>query len=96
MTIIANSNLPATIEQAVRALLGLVPLAEQIKIAAMSEADLSMLHFGLGQWIRNYFGLWSGNDRLLHDTGQPDPNDACDVIVRMFWTLLRSNQSKLH
>lgn len=53
----ANDNLPATVEQAVRALLGLVPLAEQTRIAALSEADLSSLHFGLGRWIRNYFGL---------------------------------------
>lgn len=96
MTIIANSNLPATVEQAVRALLGLVPLAEQAKIAAMSEADLSMFHFGLGQWIRNHFGLWSGNDRLLHDASQPDPDNAGDVIVRMFWMQLRNNQPKLH
>lgn len=93
---ITDDKLPATVEQAVRALLGLVPLAEQAKIAATSEADLSMLHFGLGQWIRNYFGLWSGNDRLLHDTGQPDPDDACDVIVRMFWIQLRSDLPKLH
>ena len=26
-----------------------------------SEEDLSLLHFGLGMWIRNNLGLWEGS-----------------------------------
>ncbi|MDO8773289.1 MAG: hypothetical protein Q7K57_32200 [Burkholderiaceae bacterium] len=96
MTMIANDNLPATVEQAVRALESLVPPTEQARIAALSEADLSLLHFGLGQWILNHFGLWSGNQRLLDDTGQIHADDASDVIVRMFWLQLRSHLPQLH
>ncbi len=96
MTGIAHDNFPATVEQAVRVLEGLVPLAEQARIAALSEADLAMLQVGLGQWIRNHFGLWSGNQRLLHDTGQIHADDASEVIVRSFWRQLRSHRPQLH
>lgn len=44
--------------------LGLPQEEEKVKIAAMSQDDLVALHFGLGMWIRNNLGLWSGNRAL--------------------------------
>ena len=54
-------ELPATIDGAVRLVLGQVPEDEQAQIAYMSEEDLPRLHMGLGQWVRNHLGLWSDN-----------------------------------
>lgn len=53
-----RDKFPTTVEATVRLLLGLVPEDEQAKIVLMTEDDLMMLHFGLGQWIRNHLGLW--------------------------------------
>ena len=87
---------PTTIDAAVRVLVSLVPQDEQIRILAMTEADLNSLHPSLGQWIRNYFGLWKGNAALLDATGEKHPDDASGVIIKAFWQRLRDVQPKLH
>jgi hypothetical protein len=87
---------PTTTEAAVRALVSLVPQDEQIRIVAMTQDDLGSLHLSLGQWIRNYFGLWKGNVALLHATGAGDPDGASEVIIKAFWQRLRDDQPKLH
>ena len=80
---------PTTIDAAVRVLLGLVPTEELAKITQMSEGDLIDLHFGLGQWIRNNFGLWKENLELMQATGAIDPDDASGVIVKALWQRLQ-------
>ena len=87
---------PATVEAAVRLLQGLVPEVEQTKIAMMLEDELTALHFGLGQWVRNHLGLWGDNPALLKATGEPDADDASGAIIRAFWQALRDGLSKVH
>ena len=58
-------ELPATVDAAVRLLQGLVPDAEQARIAYMKEDELVTLHLGLGMWIRNNLGLWVATRRCL-------------------------------
>jgi len=87
---------PTTINAAVRVLLGLVAVEELAKITQMSEGDLIDLHFGLGQWIRNNFGLWKENQDLMQATGASDPDDASAVIVKALWLLLQDDLPKIH
>ena len=89
-------ELPTTVEAAVRILRGLVPADEQTKITLLSEDQLLSLHFGLGQWVRNYFGLWGSNPELLKATGETDADEASSVILRKFWLALRDDLPKLH
>ena len=89
-------ELPTTVDAAVRILRGLVPVEEQEKITLLSEDQLLSLHFGLGQWVRNYFGLWGGNPELLKATGETDADDASGVILHKFWLALRDDLPKLH
>lgn len=89
-------DLPVSIEAAVRVLLALVPKSEQARIVAMVQDDLIALHFGLGQWIRNYFRLWKDNPQLLAAIGKHDPDEASGVIVLEFWKRLRDDLPKLH
>ena len=89
-------DLPASVDAALRVLQGMIPEDEQAKIAVISEDELTMLHFGLGQWIRNNFGLWQGNLQLLAATGQTHPDDASGVIINAFWQRLRDDLPKLH
>lgn len=87
---------PTTIDAAVRVLLGLVPTEELAKITQMSEGGLIDLHFGLGQWIRNNFGLWKENLELMQATGAIDPDDASGVIVKALWQRLQDELPKVH
>ena len=89
-------SLPETVEQVVRLLKSLVAKDEQQKIAAMPESELVMLHFGLGQWIRNNMELWNGNPQLMAATGEHDPDDASGVIIRAFWQQLQDELPKVH
>lgn len=91
-----EDEFPTSVEAAVRVLREMIPEDEKAKIAVMPEHELTMLHFGLGQWIRNNFGLWDGNPTLLTATGQRDPDDASEVIIRAFWQRLRDDLPKLH
>lgn len=75
---------------------GLVPEDEKAKIVLMAEDDLMMLHFGLGQWVRNHLGLWGGNSALLQATGESNADDASGAIVRAFWLKLRNDLPKVH
>lgn len=62
----------------------------------MMEADLMMLHFGLGQWVRNHLGLLGDNPALLEATGERHPDDASGLIIRAFWLRLRDGLPKVH
>lgn len=92
----ANPDYPASIEAAVRLLQSMVPPEELVKITQMEEGDLIGLHFGLGMWIRNNFGLWKGNKALLLETGKRHPDDASEVIITALWRTLRDGLPKVH
>jgi hypothetical protein len=89
-------NLPATVQEAVRLLQGLVPEDEKSRIAVMKHEDLTSLHFGLGQWIRNSLGLWQEDSALLAATGEADADDASAAIIQAFWLALREDRPRLH
>ena len=89
-------SLPATVQEAVRLLQGLVPEEEQSRIAMMKQDDLTSLHFGLGQWIRNSLGLWQEDSTLLAATGQSHPDDGSAVIVTALWCRLREDLPRVH
>jgi len=91
-----ENSFPTTVDAAVRLLMSMVDESEQVKIAAMNVDDLSSLHFGLGMWIRNNMGFYSGNAQLLKATGEMEPDDASMVIIRAFREQLRSAIPKVH
>jgi hypothetical protein len=62
----------------------------------MADDELTTLHFGLGQWVRNHLGLWGDNAALLQATGEPDADGASGMIVCAFWLALRDGLPKVH
>jgi len=78
-------NFPKTINEAVDILMHILPEEDLNKIKSMSEDDLTDLHFGLGQWIRNELGLWAGNKELMQDCGVKHEDDASSVIIKALW-----------
>ena len=56
---------PKTTEEAIERLISELPLNDKTKIAKTTEEDLVSLHPKLGKYIRNCFGLCSGNKELM-------------------------------
>ena len=96
---------PQSVDEAVDGLLSSLPEDTLDTIEAMDRGDLISLHFTLGPWVRNAFGLWRGNRALLdscadyaasHElrsywTGHPD--DASSIIVEALWLRLQEPES---
>jgi len=86
---------PTTIQEAVEALLSNLSLKEKTEIVNMEEDDFFELETILGNYIRDHFGLGSGNDRLMQScrsvSGDNDlrENDAPAVIINELWRRLR-------
>ena len=87
-----RSKWPQTVDAAVDRLMCEVPAERKRDIRAMDKVALIDLHFGLGLYIRNEYGLWRGNRALLRATGQSHPDDASGIILEAFWERLRSGQ----
>lgn len=84
---------PTTVEATVEDLLKHMPESARKELAAMSEKDLPLTHFGIGLYIRNHYGLWRGNKELVRDAcGEPvcHPDDASGKIVEALWKRLRA------
>ena len=95
---------PRTVQEAVEHLAYKLSQTDKISIAETEERDLINLHFGLGQAIRNEFGLWRDqNLHLLLDCQRIKgkdvanlpglrnihPDDASMVIIKALWRRLR-------
>jgi hypothetical protein len=91
-------GLAKTVSEAVDVLISVMSLKDRTRIASTDEGDLIDLHFSLGSYIRNEFGLWSGNEDLLNDCRQMSgitfmhPDDAAAFIIGELWERL----SKTH
>lgn len=80
---------PTTLAEAARRLLEAMPEDDRRMFAAAGEEDLIAMHHTVGQWVRNFFGLWLGNDALLRDCGESHADDASTVIMRAARDLAR-------
>ncbi len=82
---------------------------EQIDaIRRMSKGELITLHFSLGMYIRNEFGLWQGNDKLLRacypEVSDPylreivmhDPDGASRRIIEALWEKMQAPRQRTH
>jgi len=88
-------ELPKTVDEAVDILVPNMPLKDKVIIANMTKGELTSLHMTLGTYIRNRFGLWTGNKALLDScrsySGLDDihTDDASSIIIRALWDKLR-------
>jgi hypothetical protein len=78
--------LPASVEEAVGYLIDVLSLKDKVSIANMSADEVGELNQTLGNYIRNAFGLWSGNKRLMwsctKEAGrQVDREDEASAII---------------
>jgi len=86
------SKHPQSVAEAVSALLAQIKPEDKEQIRRMEQKDLTDLHFSLGMYIRNNFGLWQGNRALLADCGNVHEDDASGVIIQALWRALQAAQ----
>lgn len=61
---------PATLAQAVDILEKHLPLEQKVRLSRMTGEELAAVHAGIGNWVRETFGLWKDNDRLAESIAQ--------------------------
>ncbi|MGY6217358.1 DUF6794 domain-containing protein [Methylolobus aquaticus] len=91
---------PRTVREAVAVLVERLDDQQKAEVAALAKDDLIELHFGLGQYVRNAFGLWGANPELLDDCAREralrrgdadspalmiNPDDAAMFLLETLW-----------
>jgi len=91
----AQDALPQSVAEAVDKLQSALSLKDRALLANLQPHELDHLHSGIGEYIKQNFGLYAGNQELLQscaDAGgltQPVVDEACAVILRALWEELR-------
>jgi hypothetical protein len=89
--------LPRTVDEATDRLVSEMPLKVKVILANMKEIDLISLHPTLGLYIRDNFGLWSGNEELMKSCrtlmGEEKIHEdsASQLIISKLWEKLRES-----
>ena len=90
-----NKKIPSTIIEAVNRLLSDLPIVTKYQVKNSSEDGLTNFHFGLGMSVRNDFGLWEKDSKLLKNCKElsEDPNldvdTASGMIIKALWERLQ-------
>lgn len=90
------SNRPKTVAEAVRRLVSEMSLKDRAVLSNMTKDELITLDSSLGSYIRDNFGIQSGNEELLNSCRFVSGNrsltekDAALVIVKELWKELKA------
>ena len=78
---------PTTLKEAIETLKKEIDDSTITKIKQMSKSDFVAEFYSLGQYIRNQFGLWRGNEILLHNVApeNPEPDNVSGIILDSFF-----------
>lgn len=89
--------IPNTLDECMEALKKVLSAEDQIRLLSSPEKDLGWYHHGLGQWIRNNWGLWRGGPLLDHmkSLGFIHADDMSSSIIREFWARMNNKPSTL-
>jgi hypothetical protein len=91
--------MPASVDEAVERLIQEVPLKDKVAIAGLKAHELVLQHGSLDIYIRNYYGLSSGNERLLQSCRETsgrenmDLDEAVFLIINKFWETLKATHA---
>ena len=74
---------PTTVDAAVADLLSKLSPGDKAKLRNTKKSDLIMYHHGWGTGIRNHYGLWRGNHKLIESACGKGchPDDVSMVII---------------
>ena|SRR5215213_2451977 len=82
-----QENWPVTVEEAVRDILPRITPYDKLEMMVTNKDHLDRMHFGLGLWIRNRYGLWRGNEKLIFSACGflCHSDDASGKILEAVW-----------
>jgi hypothetical protein len=82
---------PITVQDTVKDILSRMSEKDKELVRKSKGGDLIMFHHGWGTGIRNYYGLWRGNQKLIKSAcgGPCEPDDASMIIIRAVWQKLQ-------
>lgn len=71
--------------------------ASQIEFMQLTRKELNRTHHGLGQWIRNNWGLWAGGPLFqdMKTLGFTHPDDMSGTIIKEYWLYLNKLPSEI-
>jgi len=87
---------PHSVREAVERLTSEMPLKDKTSMARMNEHELSRLEPTLGRYIKDKFGLWSGNSDLIKSCRyvahkwDVSEDDASAIIIKELWKKVRN------
>ena len=84
-------NWPTTVQAIAADILGSLSDEDKATLRKTKKDDLIMFHHGWGMGIRNHYGLWRGNDKLIESACGKGclPDDASMVIIEAVWSALQ-------
>ena len=91
------ANQPETFEEAVELLEKHLPLEHRVNLSKMDDEELVDIHLSIGAWVRETFGLWEENEKLMESieafTGRKirSADEASAVIVKELARRLRES-----
>lgn len=90
-SVLGPDQWPTSVAEAVRDIVLRLPEKDKNLVRGTKKEDLIKFHHGWGTDIRNYYGLWRGNDKLIVSAcGKPcHPDDASMVLIEAVWTALQ-------
>lgn len=86
---------PKNIENAVSCLIEKLPLKQKVLVANMTFVELPALNITIGKYIRENFGIWTGNTELLESCREAAKNkdltveNVSAVIIQALWEKLK-------
>lgn len=89
--LMAPGEWPTTVDATVKDILSKMSEKDKEFVRNTNLGDLIKFHHGWGTGIRNYYGLWRGNEALISDAcGQPcHPDGASMKIIYAVWHALQ-------
>lgn len=90
-----QDRMPQSVQEAVGRLKGSMSLKDRTLMANLQPDELFHLNSGLGEYIKQSFGLYANNEALLSSCAKeghldrPLADEACAVIIRTLWEELR-------
>jgi hypothetical protein len=85
-----SGSRPSTVAAAADSMLALIDEQSRRDLAYMADDELISLHHGFGMTVREQFGLWKDNPRLLKDCKSSHPDDCSMEIIEAMHARLRA------
>jgi len=88
----SSNKYPDSVDAATEILIARLSDEDRLRVKNTKKEDLIDYHHGWGTGIRNDFGLWDGNEKLLRSACHGEichPDDASMVIIETVWTRLQ-------